>query len=88
MEELTASMLCSDTAGITSADRMVKSAVVEILQAQTVCPGKYLVMLCGKLSAVKAAVENGVKDFEVNVIDSFILGNPHDSIFSAIISDI
>lgn len=71
-------------AGITAADRMVKSADIEILQAQTVCPGKYLVMLCGKLSAVKAAVENGINDFEDNVIDSFILGNPHDSIFSAI----
>jgi microcompartment protein CcmL/EutN len=72
------------TAGITAADRMVKSAAVEILQAQTVCPGKYLVMLCGKLSAVKAAVEHGIKDFEENVIDSFILGNPHDNIFPAI----
>lgn len=64
---------------------MVKSAVVEILQAQIVCSGKYLVMLCRKLSVVKAAVENAVKDFEDNVIDSFILGNPHDSIFSVII---
>lgn len=72
------------TSGITALDRMVKSAAVEILQAETVCPGKYLVMLCGKLSAVKAAVENGTKDFAEDLIDHFILGNPHDSIFSAI----
>jgi microcompartment protein CcmL/EutN len=72
------------TAGITAADKMVKSAAVEILQAQTVCPGKYLVMLCGKLSSLKAALEQGIKDFEEDVIDSFVLGNPHDSLFSAI----
>lgn len=71
-------------AGITAADKMVKASEVDILEAQTVCPGKYIVLLCGKLSAVKAAVESGIHDYEDNVIDSFILGNPHDSIFRGI----
>lgn len=71
-------------AGITAADRMVKTADVDILQAQTVCPGKYIVLICGGLSAVKAAVESGTKEFEANVIDSFVLGNPHDSIYKAL----
>lgn len=71
-------------AGITAADKMVKTAEVDILQAQTVCPGKYIVLICGGLSAVKAAVESGTKEFETNVIDSFVLGNPHDSIYEAI----
>lgn len=70
--------------GIRAADKMVKSAEVEILEAQTVCPGKYIVLICGKLSAVNAAIEGGKVEFEENVIDSFILGNPHDSIFKAI----
>ncbi|MCM8710018.1 BMC domain-containing protein [Clostridium sp. SYSU_GA19001] len=70
--------------GITATDKMVKTAEVEILQAQTVCPGKYIVLLSGKLSAVKAAIESGKADFEENVIDSFILGNPHPSIFRGI----
>lgn len=72
------------SAGITAADKMVKSSEVDILEAQTVCPGKYIVLICGELSAVKAAIENGIHDFEENVIDSFILGNPHDSIFKGI----
>jgi microcompartment protein CcmL/EutN len=70
--------------GITAADAMVKTAAVDILQAATVCPGKYIVLICGDLSAVKAAIEKGTKEFETNVIDSFILGNPHDSIYKAI----
>jgi microcompartment protein CcmL/EutN len=70
--------------GLAAADTMVKTAEVDILQAATVCPGKYIVLVCGDLSAVKAAVDAGTKGFESNVIDSFILGNPHDSIYKAI----
>lgn len=70
--------------GITAADQMVKTAGVDIIQAQTVCPGKYIVLISGSLSSVKAAVERGAKIFEERVIDSFILGNPHESIFKAI----
>lgn len=71
----------SIAAGITAADQIVKSAEVDLLEAQTVCPGKYIVLFTGKLSAVKSAVEGGTRDFEEYIIDSFILGNPHSSIF-------
>ncbi|WP_026487277.1 BMC domain-containing protein [Caldanaerobius polysaccharolyticus] len=70
--------------GITAADQMVKVADVEIIEAQTVCPGKYIVMICGKLSAVIAAVEKGEREFSEDVIDSFVLGNPHEAIFKAL----
>jgi microcompartment protein CcmL/EutN len=70
--------------GISAADKMVKTSQIEILEAQTVCPGKYIVLLSGSLSAVKAAVEAGIKGYEENVIDSFVLGNPHESIFRGI----
>ena len=45
------------SAGITAADQMVKTSDVELLEAQTVCPGKYIALIAGDLSAVKAAVE-------------------------------
>lgn len=45
------------SAGITAADQMVKTSDVEILEAQTVCPGKYVAIIAGDLSAVRAAVE-------------------------------
>ena len=70
--------------GILAADIMVKTADVNIIEAQTVCPGKYIVIISGELSAVRAAVDASKTKFEEKLIDSFVLGNPHDSIFSAI----
>ena len=71
--------------GMMAADKMVKSSEVQIIHASTVCPGKYIVLFKGNLSAVKAALEVGTSaEFESNVIDSFILGNPTEQIFSAI----
>lgn len=70
--------------GIQAADLMLKTAEVEILEAQVVCPGKYIVMITGDLSAVNASVEASRVQYAQELIDSFILGNPHESIFSAI----
>lgn len=70
--------------GIQAADLILKTAQVELLEAQTVCPGKYIVILTGDLSAVKASIEASRTKFEENLIDSFVLGNPHETIFSAI----
>ena len=53
------------SAGIKAADLMIKTADVEVIEAQVVCPGKYIIILSGDLSAVKAAVdaaENVVKE--------------------------
>ena len=69
-------------AGITATDIMVKTSEVDIIEAQTVCPGKYIAIVTGDLSAVKAA--GGTADGEKS-IDSFVLGNPDPSIFPAII---
>ncbi len=71
-------------AGITAADQMVKTANVEIIEAQTVCPGKYIALISGDLSAVKAAVERAEMTRPDEMIDSFVLGNPDESIFPAI----
>lgn len=72
------------SAGITAADQMVKTAHVEILEAQTVCPGKYIALIAGELSAVNAAVERAQNTRPEELIDSFVLGNPDETIFPAI----
>lgn len=72
------------SAGITAADAMVKTANVKIIEAQTVCPGKYIALISGDLSAVTMAVETAKKTYEEQLIDSFVLGNPHEGIFPAI----
>lgn len=72
------------SAGITATDIMVKTSDVDIIEAQTVCPGKYIAIITGELSAVRAAVDNAKTTFELQYIDSFVLGNPDESIFPAI----
>lgn len=72
------------SAGITAADAMVKTAEVELLEAQTVCPGKYIALIAGDLSAVNAAVERAKKTRPEEMIGNFVLGNPDASIFPAI----
>ena len=72
------------SSGITAADIMAKTADVEIIQAETVCPGKYFVLCEGELAAVRAAVDTASAAFPDLLIDNFVLGNPHESIFEAI----
>ncbi len=72
------------SSGVTAADTMVKTAAVELLEAQVVCPGKYIALITGDLSAVRSAVDAAKTIAEEHFIDSFVLGNPHESIFPAI----
>ena len=72
------------SAGVVAADMMVKTAEVSIVEAQTVCPGKYIIIISGDLSAVDAAVNNAKVQHGNQLISSFVLGNPHESIFPAI----
>ncbi len=70
--------------GMLAADAMLKAAEVDIIEAQTVCPGKYIILLSGELSAINASVDAARAHYAVDLIDSFILGNPHEAIFPAI----
>ena len=70
--------------GISATDTMLKTAEVEVIEAQTVCPGKYIAIITGELSAVKASVESAKAQFGEKLIDTFVLGNPHESVIPAI----
>ena len=72
------------SAGVVAADAMVKTSDISVIEAQTVCPGKYIVIITGDLSAVDAAVNTAKVQHEDHLISSFVLGNPHESIFPAI----
>lgn len=72
------------SSGVVATDNMVKTSDVELIEAETVCPGKYIAIIAGDLSAVDAAVKNAQAQNGENLIDSFVLGNPHESIFPAI----
>lgn len=70
--------------GMKAADMMIKTAEVSVIEAEVVCPGKYIILIEGELSAVRASVDTVKTMFPEKLIDSFVLGNPHESIFPAI----
>lgn len=71
------------SAGVTAADIMLKTAEVDVVEAATVCPGKYIIIIAGELSAVKAAAEAAKTACEQQHIGTFVLGNPQEGLFTA-----
>ena len=69
--------------GVQAADTLVKTAEVEIIEAQVVCPGKYIVIISGELSALKASVDACKMRYGEKLVDSFVLGNVDDGVFPA-----
>jgi len=70
------------SSGITALDTITKAAEVDILTAQPICPGKYMILFCGGIGAVKAALDTA--RHIPNMIDEFLLGRPHLGIFTAL----
>lgn len=70
--------------GIEGADAMAKMSDVTILFAKTTCPGKYIVLVSGDVSAVHQAVSAGMDSGGETVADHFVIPNVHRSILPAI----
>ena len=70
--------------GIVAADRMVKSSPVQLIQATSLCPGKYIVLVTGQVAAVENAVKNGASVYPEVVIDCLVLPNVHQDVFPAL----
>lgn len=70
--------------GMNTTDQMLKAANVELLRAHVVCPGKYIILIAGNISDVRAAVDVGERVSPEVVVDHFILPNVHPSIFPAL----
>lgn len=70
--------------GIYGADQMVKISEVKLVTAQTICPGKYIVLVQGEVSAVQDSVRAGEAAAAEYLVDSFIIPNVHEDVFPAI----
>ena len=74
----------SIAAGVEVIDTVIKSAVIELVQAMPVCPGKYIAMFYGGVASVQSAIETGEEASKDFMIDSFILANVHDDLIPAL----
>jgi microcompartment protein CcmL/EutN len=70
--------------GYLAEDEMLKAATVELLIARTICSGKYLVVVGGSVSDVKAALSAAAARAEDSIIDQMVLPNAHDALFPAL----
>ena len=76
--------LSSIAKGIEAADIMAKTADVTVLVAKAICPGKFMVLISGDVSAVEQSVRAGAELGAEMVVDQFVIPNVHSSILPAI----
>ncbi|SMC70471.1 BMC domain-containing protein [Sporomusa malonica] len=76
--------LTSIARGIYATDLMLKTAYVEVVSATAVCPGKFIAIVHGDVSAVESSISVGVETAGEYLVDSFVLANVHQAVFPAI----
>src|SRR5438270_11403037 len=76
--------LTSIAAGYQVTDAMLKAAAVDLVLSRRACSGKYMVMVKGEVGAVQEAVSARIKAGSFSTIDSFVIPNLHESVFTAI----
>ena len=69
--------------GIEAGDAMLKAANVELLSAQAVCAGKYIVVVAGDVAAVNASAAAGRQTAGYMLVDSIVIPNVHPQVIEA-----
>ncbi|MBS4537853.1 BMC domain-containing protein [Clostridium sp. D2Q-11] len=70
--------------GIESADAMLKAAEVNLILSNSICPGKYIVLISGDVGAVKSAVDAGRDVGKQYIVDELVLPSVHPQLINAI----
>jgi len=70
--------------GIMALDEMVKIAPVKIIEARTMCPGKYLIVFSGDVASVEYSYNKGYETGKELIIDSLFLPQIHPDALNAI----
>ena len=70
--------------GIEAGDAIIKTANVKLVGAYASCPGKYVVMVKGQVSAVRSAIEVGAVTAGKSLVNDILIPNIHSQVFSAL----
>jgi len=74
----------SIAAGIAAADACLKRADVELLEARSICPGKFMVLIRGEMSQVRNALDSGLQLAGEFLVDQLFLPRVHSAVFTAL----
>lgn len=77
--------LKSTPIGIKVADTMLKTANIELILSNPICPGKYIILISGNTAAVENSIKAGILEAGIFLIDSHILNNVHPKVLPAIL---
>jgi len=70
--------------GIAAVDRIVKASEVRIMDARTICAGKYYIIFAGNVSAVKNSISIIHQEIDTFIIDSVVIPNVYRQMFAGI----
>lgn len=70
--------------GIEVTDAMIKAAEVELILSNSICPGKYIVLISGDVGAVKSSVAVGKDIGRQYIVDELVLPSIHPQLIKAI----
>jgi len=70
--------------GIRALDEMVKIAPIRILEARTICPGRYLIVFSGDVASVEYSFNKGYETGKKFVVDSLYLPMVHSDVIPAL----
>lgn len=70
--------------GIEAGDAMLKAASVELVTAQVVCAGKYIVIVTGDVAAVKSSVQAAAQVAGSLLINQIVIARVHPQVPRAI----
>jgi len=70
--------------GFHALDEMVKTAPIKIIDARTICLGKYLIVFSGDLASVEYSFKKGREIGNDNIVDSLLLSVIHPEVIGAI----
>lgn len=71
--------------GIKALDEIVKAAPVEIVDAKTICPGKFIIIFSGDVASVDASLTAGKEASEGYIVDELFIPNLHPQIIPAVV---
>ena len=77
--------LNSIATGVIAGDAMLKAADVQLIMAQPVCPGKFIILISGDTASVEASIKAGTAEGAERVIDSTVIPSIHEEVIPAIL---
>jgi microcompartment protein CcmL/EutN len=70
--------------GFVVADAMVKQAEIEVIEATTLSPGRFWVMIGGEVATVRASHRRGVEVAADTLLDDLFIPQLHDGVLAAL----